>query len=127
MTDWIELKNIEVHTNIGVTPEEKSQKQKIHISVEFPSYATTIASDMDDLSLTTDYQAVYDTVIAVASQGERNLVETLAENVASELLQKFYLPEVVLSVKKYPFSQADYVCLKIHRHPPKPIENPETF
>ena len=69
----------------------------------------------DAIERTVDYYAVSQRVAEIAAEDERKLIETLAEDVAEQLLREFALEAVVVEVRKFILENADYVSVKLER------------
>jgi dihydroneopterin aldolase len=73
-------------------------------------------SDLGDrLEKTVDYAQVCEVVKELAASRARNLIETLAEDIAAELLRKFPLCKVEVVARKYVLSETESVGVKIRR------------
>lgn len=87
MTDRVRLLGIACRCRVGVPAEERRKPQKILIDVEL-ELDVAAAGARDDFRLTADYWAVEKAIRETAERGERQLVETLAEQVAKTVLAK---------------------------------------
>jgi 7,8-dihydroneopterin aldolase/epimerase/oxygenase len=94
MPDSLVLQRLRFFAHHGVLPAEAAHGQFFEVSVRLELPLAT-AAQADDLSLTVDYQDVYNTVGAVLDGPRHKLVETLAELVAQELLKTFPCVEAV--------------------------------
>ncbi|MDV2857635.1 MULTISPECIES: dihydroneopterin aldolase [Oceanimonas] len=92
--DKVFVQGLEVLTTIGVYEWEKGIRQKIRFDLEM-GYDNRPAAAGDDISKALDYAALSSKVTAYAEQHQVELVETMAEQVASLILAEF----PVLSVK----------------------------
>jgi len=94
MPDSLVLQRLRFFAHHGMLPAEIAHGQFFEVSVrlELPLAA---AANADDLTLTVDYQDVYTAVRTVLDGPRHNLVETLAELVATELLKRFPLVDAV--------------------------------
>lgn len=115
MPGIITIQSLQVWTRIGVPHEERAQPQKLEISASFPVTTVSQAAHADDISLTVNYYDVSEAIKAVAGEKERNLIETLAEDIAARLLIQFDLKEIELEVRKFIIPDCRYVSLKIKR------------
>ena len=100
MPDSLVLQRLRFFAHHGVLPAETAHGQFFEVSLrlELPLAA---AAQADDLSLTVDYQDVYNAVREVLSGPRQKLVETLAELVAAELLNRFVrVQAVVVEINK---------------------------
>ena len=86
----------------GVEEGERDAGQRFEGDVELAT-DLRVPGETDRLRDTIDARQVYYTVEEIVIQGEFRLVEALAENIATALLEKFELDEVVIRVRK-PFA-----------------------
>jgi dihydroneopterin aldolase len=86
MTDRIVLAGMAFQARHGVNPREKVEAQRFEVDVEL-EVDTAEAGRTDDLARTVDYRDVYATVRGVLEGASVDLIETLAELVASRLLE----------------------------------------
>ncbi len=96
---WIRLKNIQVYAYHGVHDYERERGTRFEIDVELDAALDT-AIKSDELSDTIDYVSVQQEVTAVATSSRFHLVETLADSIATALLVKFPVREVIVRVRK---------------------------
>ena len=89
--DIVYLTDLRIDTIIGVFDWERRTKQTVIFDIEM---ATDIrkAAETDSIDNTLDYKAVAKRLIAYVSESEFELVETLAERVASVLVDEFNVP-----------------------------------
>ena len=88
--DKIILNNLGFYGYHGVLSEEKSLGQKFFIDVEL-LLDTKKAGKSDDMNQSVSYADVYDVIKDITENKKFNLIEALAENIASEVLEKFTL------------------------------------
>ena len=112
--DAVVISRMKVPSEIGVTEEERSVPQDLEISLVLRP-RVGLSGLEDDLSRAVDYADVCLTVRDVAGRKPRNLVETLAEDLAETLLQRYPLSEVELEVRKFIIPEAEYVGVRIVR------------
>lgn len=83
-SDRIELRDLRVTCVIGALAHERTAPQPLSIDVDI--YAgLSPAGASDDLSLTVDYGAVCDSIVALCDESQPLLLERLAELIAAEL------------------------------------------
>ena len=58
------------------------------------------AGQSDDLTKTVNYAAVYDTIKSIINGTPQNLIETLAEQVADQLLKDYPLKKITVTIHK---------------------------
>lgn len=97
--DTIFIRQLEIHTIIGIYNWERSVRQKVVFDLEM---ATDIrkAAASDDIAHALNYKAVAKRVIAFVETSEFQLVETLAERTAALIMAEFDVPWLRLTLNK---------------------------
>lgn len=113
MRDTLTIRDIELHTRIGVPDAERASPQRVLLTVSFPVDAHAVAA-ADDVTMGIDYSVVREAIIGLAKT-ERKTMERLAEDCAATLLRSFSLPSVTITVQKFPFPDSAAVELTITR------------
>ncbi|TFE68989.1 dihydroneopterin aldolase [Methylacidiphilum sp. Yel] len=115
--DIIRLEKIQVDAWIGVPEEERRNKQKLLISVDLyiDPLVTRKAHDTDELSTTLDYATVKETIETIASSKPRQLIESLAEEIAIQLLLHPLVSGLTVKVSKFPFPNVAEVSFILKR------------
>ncbi len=112
--DQILISRLELSTRIGATEIERSAPQRVLASIVLEPMVGF--SDLrDQLARTVDYDAVTQTVKAHAAEGERTLIETLAEEIAALLLRGFALAAVEVELRKFFLPDAEFTGVRIRR------------
>ena len=114
MSDIISIVEIEVKSRIGVPEEERAHPQRLLISVELETDVSA-AAKADDISRTINYYSVYLGVKKLCGLGERQLIETLAEEIAAMLLEEFETGAVRVEVQKFILPETRHVAVRIER------------
>ena len=83
--DTIFIKDCEVEAKHGYYKEEHFKKQKFIVSV-YAYIDTRVAGENDDLMQTLNYEHIRKYIHEVLKQSPHNLLESLAEEVASKVL-----------------------------------------
>lgn len=83
-SDRIELRDLRVTCVIGALAHERTAPQPLSIDVDLFADLSQ-AGATDDLSLTVDYGAVCDRILALCHDAQPQLLERLAELIAGEL------------------------------------------
>lgn len=98
--DKILLHNLGFYGYHGVLKEESILGQKFFIDIEL--YLDTKEAGLtDDMNKSVSYADVYEVVKDITENRRFNLIETLAENISKEILEKFELiKEVMVRIKK---------------------------
>jgi dihydroneopterin aldolase len=117
MSDLIRVVDLEVFAHIGVPDEERRKAQRLLISLEISVESFSHAAGTDHLARTVDYYEVTQRAKAITSERERKLLETLAEEMALDLLKTFPIKKITLEIKKFILPDARYVSVKIERLP----------
>jgi dihydroneopterin aldolase len=97
--DKILISRIDCVASIGVTPEERTIKQRLSIDIEF-AVDVERAARHDSLRDAVDYSKVAAVVLQVCQSRPFHLIETVAENLAGRILADFPVPEVRVLVRK---------------------------
>ena len=114
MKDKISIAEIEVECRVGVSDEERSAPQRLIISLELEKDFSD-AARADDLTKTIDYHAVWLCVKEICSEKERRLIETLAEEIAGNILREFSPETVRVEIRKFILQETRHVAVRIER------------
>ena len=98
-SDVIELRQLAVRLTIGVHAWEQRASQTLYLDVTLPTDAAA-AARTDALADALDYSAVADCIRAHAAHNDQQLIESFAESLADQLLNRFGLPWLRLTVHK---------------------------
>ncbi len=112
--DQIFISKLELSTRIGATEEERSKPQRILASIVLEP-VRGVHELRDRLALTVDYDAVAQAVKAHAAEGERTLIETLAEEVAALVLRRFAVNAVEVELRKFFLPDAEFTGVRLRR------------
>ena len=114
LPDTIEIRRLRVSTHIGVPDEEQATLQTLWVTVRMvPSQG--FAGLADDISRTIDYHAVALEIQSLAAARPRRLIETLALEIADQLLGKHPLTSVAVSIEKQILPDTDCVAVHLER------------
>tara|TARA_Y100000385_G_scaffold27425_1_gene25949 strand:- start:75 stop:443 length:369 start_codon:yes stop_codon:yes gene_type:complete len=97
--DIIFIEGLEIETIIGVYEHERDIKQKVVLDIEM-TLPESNASSSDDLRHTVDYDAVSKLVTSYVIDTQYQLIESLAEQVASLVLGAFATDSLKLKLSK---------------------------
>ena len=98
-SDKIILEAMEFYGYHGGSPEERSLGQPFLVDME-AELDLSVAGKSDDRDDTVSYTHLYRVVREVMEEAPRNLLETLAEEIARRALESFPLQAVRVRVKK---------------------------
>ena len=111
MIDRVFVEGLALDCVIGVYPHEKTFRQRLYLDLEM-AYDLSPAGTTDDLTLTLDYHAISQRLMVHAASCQVALLETLAEGMASILLNEFSVPWFRLKLRK-PGAVAEAVAVGI--------------
>lgn len=97
--DAIEIPGIRADARIGVTPGERMLPQPVFLDVTL-GLDLSAAAESDDIADAVDYEAFARGAMEVANEGERQLIERLAVDVAQFALTEFPVERVTVRVRK---------------------------
>ena len=97
--DIIFIEGLEIETIIGVYEHERDIKQKVLLDIEM-TIPESDAANSDDLRHTVDYDAVSKLVTSYVIDTQYQLIESLAEQVASLVLGAFATDSLKLKLSK---------------------------
>jgi len=95
--DTLIITALSVNTQIGVLAWEQRIKQKLLIDIAIPMDFTQCE---DDLAKTIDYSELCKAVTDYVESKSFQLIESVANEVASLIQQKFNVSEITISVNK---------------------------
>lgn len=112
MSDQIIIRGLRLDCHIGVPAEERAEIQTLraHLTLQVTPFPTN-----DEIEGTVNYQEVADQTRALASLGERKLIETLAQDIAAHILSTFPVERVRVELEKKILPDTDWVGAIIER------------
>lgn len=115
MSDVVFIEGLRVDTVIGVYDWERVILQKLVIDAQL-SCDISQAAASDDVAYVIDYQAVCDDIERICVETKAQLLETLAQKIATHILQNYPCHAITLSIHKPDaVKQAASVGVKISR------------
>jgi len=99
MRDRILIQGIQFHGHHGVREEERKLGQRFVVDVDL-RLDLSPAAGADSLAATVDYEQVHALVEEVGTRECFNLLETLAERIASTILERFPVRQVTIRATK---------------------------
>jgi dihydroneopterin aldolase len=113
-SDEIHIEQLEVFARIGVPEQERTNPQRLTVSTSFWPYQQT--RDLaDKIDQTVNYSAVAEETKKFVRDHSVNLIETLADRLATHLLKTFPIQKVTVEVRKFPLQDAKYVSATVTR------------
>jgi len=114
MPDRIRIESLELSSFIGVPDEERATAQRLTASLVLEPIRGFRALD-DRIENTADYCAVCEIVKSLGRARPRHLLETLAEEIAGELLARFPLRAVEIELRKFILPDTAFVAVQLRR------------
>jgi len=112
--DRLALSGIECLCHIGVTEEERRERQKIEVDLEL--YADLEeAGRTGDLARAIDYRNVCESVRGHLEEGTFHLVEAAARGVLDLLLARFPVRRARVRVRKFVLTRVAHVEVQMER------------
>lgn len=112
--DKIVIKDLEVDARIGVAETERSQPQRLLITVELECDLAE-AGRKDSEAATTPYDIVAGMIRKIVAARPRKLVEAVAADIAETILVRKMALAVTVEVKKFSVPGSQYVSVQIRR------------
>lgn len=112
--DVIRIEGIELLAHIGVPDDERSQPQRLTISIALWPIRAGLELN-DDIAHAVNYANVCAEVRSMVQQRHDRLIETLAEAVAAHLLETFQIQRITVEVRKYILPQVEFVSVTVTR------------
>jgi dihydroneopterin aldolase len=97
--DTIFIRELRHQTLVGVYPWEREVKQAVELDIDFDLRGRH-AADSHELADTIDYSKVVARVREILDDHDAQLLEALAELIATTLLREFGMPRLRLSLAK---------------------------
>jgi len=113
--DEVRIEQLEVFTVIGVLEHERKGLQRLTVSISFWPYEH--AQDLaDNIEKAVNYSAVAEETKRFAREQAVNLIETLADRLATHLLKNFPIQKVTIELRKFALQDAKYVSVTVTRN-----------
>lgn len=97
--DKIYINDLRVETVIGIYAWERRIRQTVIVDLELGADIRRAAAS-DDIADTLDYKAIAKRVAAFGAESDFQLVETLAEGIASLIMAEFAVPWLRVRINK---------------------------
>lgn len=114
MPDSIFVEALELSSFVGVPDEERASAQRLTVSLVLEP-ARDFRALADDIGNTVDYFTVCEFVKSLSLARPRRLIETLAEEIAGELLTRFALRAVEVELRKFILPDTAHVAIRLRR------------
>ncbi len=114
MADCILVEALELSSQIGVPEEERETPQRLTVSLVLEPLRDFRALE-DRIDNTVDYFVLTRFVQALSRARPRRLIETLADEIATELLARFALRAVEVELRKFILPDTQFVAIRLRR------------
>ncbi len=112
--DRLALSGIVCRCHIGVTEEERRERQRIEVDLELFADLEE-AGRTGDLKLTIDYREVCEAVRGMVESGSFHLVEAAARGVLDLVLARFPVDRAIVRVRKFVLPEVAHVQVQMER------------
>jgi len=112
--DCIHIQGLELPVRIGVPDEERAGWQTLQADLTLRLHGS-FEEMQDDLTKTVDYSAVALDLRSLAAVRPRQLIETLAAEIARFLLAEYPIASVTLQLRKRILPGCDFVAASLTR------------
>jgi len=112
--DKITVRELELKARVGTTAAERTRSQRLVITIHL-ELSLAAAGGADDLRATVPYDGIVDLVRKEATCREYNLVEAVAESVASAILSHRWAKKVTVEVRKFSVPKTRWVSVEVCR------------
>lgn len=112
MADQIIIRGLQLRCHLGVPAEERAEQQDLraHLTLEVDDFP-----ESDEIAQTVDYKVVSDQVRELVGRGARQLIETLAQEIAVHVLDHFPVRAIRVELKKFILPETDWVGVIVER------------
>ena len=113
-SDRIHIEQLEISARVGVPEKERSTPQRLTVSISFWPYHDEwdVADKIDN---TVNYSIVAEETKNFVRDQSTNLIETLADRLATHLLKTFRIQKVRVELRKFPLEDAEHVSVTVTR------------
>jgi len=114
LSDQIHIEQLEISTRIGVLENERATPQRLTVSISFwPYYDQRDMGDKIDNAI--NYSIVAEETKNFVRDQSTNLIETLADRLATHLVKTFRIQRVTVELRKFPLDDAKHVSVTVTR------------
>jgi FolB domain-containing protein len=114
VSDSIKIEQLEVFARVGVTESERANPQRLTLTISvWPD--KSFENLEDDITQTANYSAICAAACDFARERSVRLIETMADQLASHLLQIFPIRKVQVELRKFVLPDAKHVSVIVTR------------
>jgi len=112
--DQIHIEQLEIFARVGVTESERASPQRLTLTISvWPNKSSENLED--DITQTANYSAVCAAARDFVREQSVKLIETMADRLASHLLQSFPIRKVQVEIRKFVLPHAKHVSVIVTR------------
>jgi len=112
--DTVKIRGLELPTFIGVPNEERAEQQVLKVNIDMIP-EVSFSALADEIEGGVDYYQVSLRLKEEALKKPRKLIETLAEDLASVVINEFSVANVRVEIEKFILADTQYVGVEIER------------
>lgn len=114
MDDQIHIEQLEVFAHIGVPDDERASAQRLTLNMTL--WPTGGVGNLDDqIARAVDYAVVCEETKSFVKNRSDRLIETLADALASHLLENFQLERITIELRKFILPEVEFVSVVVTR------------
>lgn len=110
----VHIEQLKVFARVGVPPAERAKRQRLVLNITLLP-ARDLRDIQDAIARTVDYSALCREAKQFLSRRSPKLLETLANDLASHLLRKFWIRKISIEIRKFVLKDAAYVSVTVTR------------
>ena len=116
-SDRIHIEQLEISARVGVPEKERAAPQRLTASITL--WPQRQAEELHDhIAKTVNYSAVCEETKNFVRDHTVKLIETLAGELATHLLQRFAIAKIAVELRKFVVPDAKYVSVTVTRSAP---------
>jgi 7,8-dihydroneopterin aldolase/epimerase/oxygenase len=112
--DQVRVEQLEVSVRVGITESERAQPQRVSVSLTMCPRRPLVDLG-DDIQNTIDYSEVCAETREFVQNRTDKLIETLADRLASHMLQRFAIQRITIEIRKYVVPDTKFVAVTLTR------------
>jgi 7,8-dihydroneopterin aldolase/epimerase/oxygenase len=118
VTDGIHIQALEVFAHVGAPEEERAKSQRLTFDLTLWPMRSH-AGVNDDIERAVNYAAVCDETKDFVQGRRDRLIETLADALATHLLECFEIRKITIELRKYILPEVEFVSVTVTRERPE--------
>lgn len=110
----IHIEQLKVFAHVGVSAAERKKRQRLVLNITaWP--ARDLRDIKDAVARTVDYSALCQSTKTFIADQSPKLLETLANNLAQDILRKFRVRKIIVEIRKFVLKDAAYAAVTVTR------------